>query len=114
MRHLNKVKTFSLLGGYRIRVTFRDGFTGKVDMWPAFEHPVGPMDEPFRDPEFFQQAFVDPELEVVTWPNGYDICSDLLRYYCELGRVCSDEEMNAHFCPQPETSALILHDQPNP
>jgi hypothetical protein len=30
-------------------------------------------------------------------PNGFDICPDVLRFWCENGRVCQDEETNAHF-----------------
>ena len=109
MKHDHAVKGVRPLGGYRLRVVFHDGYIGDVDLWPLFEHPVGPMGEPFRDLEFFQKASVDPELEVVTWPNGYDLCSDVLRYYCEQGRVTSRDEMNAYFNPE---SASVLHDKP--
>jgi hypothetical protein len=46
----------------------------------------------------------------VAWPNGYDIDPDVLRYYCELGRVCSYEELAAVF-EQPEHSPMILNDK---
>jgi hypothetical protein len=108
MSGLNKVKSFDLRGGYRVRVTFADGFTGEVDLQPLWTPPRGPLAEPFRDPSFFQRAFLDHG--TLSWPNSYDICSDVLRYYCELGRVTSREEMNAYF--NPETSPAVLHDKP--
>ncbi|MBI4663472.1 MAG: DUF2442 domain-containing protein [Verrucomicrobia bacterium] len=114
MRYLNKVKEFSLLGGYRIRVAFRDGYTGEVDLWALFEKPKGPLTEPFRDPSFFQKAFLDEG--TLSWPNSYDICSDVLRYYCEIGRVCADHELNAALDPgtnAPTSSALTLNDKPS-
>jgi len=107
-KYLNRVKEFVLLGGYRVRVGFRDGCTAEVDFWPLFESPRGPLFEPFRDPAFFQKAFLDEG--TLTWPNGYDICSDVLRYYCEQGRVTSRDQMNAYFTE--ETPAAVLRDQP--
>ena len=110
MKYLNKVKAFSLPGGYRVRVTFRDGHTGEVDLWPRFANPRGPLTEPFGDPAFLRRAFLDEG--TLAWPNGYDICSDVLRFYCEQGRVTTDEEMNAYFTE--ETAASVLHDKPKP
>ena len=106
----NAVKGARPVGDYRIRVVFRDGYIGEVDLWPIFEKPLGPMTEPFRDPEFFQRVAVDTEMGVVTWPNGYDICSDVLRYYCELGRVATRLELDAYF--DLETSLAVLNDKP--
>ena len=96
MKFLNEVKGVRPLGDYRLRVVFQDGFIGEVDLWPLFASRKGPLTEPFADRAFFQQVYVDPETRVVAWPNGYDICSDVLRYYCERGRVTSREEMNAY------------------
>ena len=114
MKYGNDVKEVLALGGYRLRVVFTDGFVGEVNMWPAFENPRGPMTLPFKDVAFFQQVKIDPELGVVSWPNGYDICSDVLRYYCELGRVSAREEMDAYFAPSAETAgrALVMNDKP--
>jgi hypothetical protein len=33
----------------------------------------------------------------VPLPNGYDICPDVLRHYCEIGRVCSQVETDNAF-----------------
>ncbi|MEP6663284.1 MAG: DUF2442 domain-containing protein [Verrucomicrobiota bacterium] len=108
MKYSNKVKAFTLLSDYRVRVTFNDGYDGEVDLWPLFEHPRGPMTEPFRSPSFFQKAFLDHG--ILSWPNSYDICADVLRYYCEQGRVTSKEEMNAYFNPEP---TFVLNDKPS-
>ena len=110
MKYLNDVKDVRPLGGHRLRVAFADGYIGEVDLRPLFEHPKGPMTEPLKDAEFFQRVSVDAESHVLTWPNGYDICSDVLRYYCEQGRVTSEEEMNAYFTQDAPTAAL--HDKP--
>ncbi len=87
MKFLNEAKNVSVIGRYRLRVIFKDGYVGEVDLWPLFANPKGPLTEAFKDPDFYQKAYVDPESDVVAWPNGYDICSDVLRYYCEQRRV---------------------------
>lgn len=110
MKFCNEVKDVQPLDGYRLRVVFKDGYAGEVDLWPLFAHPKGPLKEPFQNPEFFQKVYVDRETGVAAWPNGYDICSDVLRYYCEQGRATSREEMNAYFNPQ--TSTMVLNDKP--
>jgi hypothetical protein len=112
MKYNNSVKRVRPLGGYRLQVVFTDGFVAEVDLRALFEHPRGPIMEPFKDPAFCQNVFLDAD--TVSWPNGFDICSDVLRHYCELGRVCSREELNEYFNP---TSALVgapalaLHDK---
>ena len=70
-----------VLGPYIIEVTFRDGTQRRhdleSDLW-------GPVFEPLRDPAFFAQAAVDPELGTVVWPNGADLSPEFL-YYGEEG-----------------------------
>lgn len=36
------------------------------------------MAEPLRDPDYFRQMRVDPELGTVVWPNGFDLDPDVL------------------------------------
>jgi hypothetical protein len=108
MRCGNAIKGVRATGGYRLRVVFQDGYIGEVDLWPLFEKPRGPLTETFQDPAFFARVSVD--LDVAAWPNGYDIDPDVLRYYCELGRVCPREELAAAF-EQPELSPMTLNDK---
>lgn len=54
---------------------FHDGLEGSVDLSSEL---WGPMFEPLRNPEVFQQVKVDPELETVVWPNGADLAPDCL------------------------------------
>ena len=110
MKFGNAVREVRPAGGRRLRVVFQDGYIGELDLGPLLEHLRGPMVEPLHDPEFFQRVSVDPETEVVAWPNGFDICADVLRYYCERGRVTSREELDSYF--NPELSPAVLHDKP--
>jgi hypothetical protein len=54
---------------------FHDGLEGAVDLSGEL---WGPMFEPLKNPEVFQQVKVDPELETVVWPNGADLAPEFL------------------------------------
>jgi hypothetical protein len=56
-------------------VRFLDGTSGTVDL---SQELWGPMFEPLANPEVFDQARVDPELETVVWPNGADLAPEYL------------------------------------
>lgn len=46
-----------------------------INMRPFLE---GPVFEPLKDPAFFRLVRVDPDAGTVVWPNGTDICPDVL------------------------------------
>lgn len=73
-----RVKTVEPLEGYCVRLGFTDGTEKIVDLdkflW-------GPIFQPIReDRSLFLQAFVDPETRTLAWPNGADLCPDVLYY----------------------------------
>jgi hypothetical protein len=61
--------------GYTVRLTFTDGTRKDIDLAPFLK---GPIFEPLRDPAKFREVAVDPELGTIVWPNGADICPDVL------------------------------------
>ncbi len=68
------------LGNYRLFVRFEDGVEGELDLAPHLRfHGVF---EPLKDPEYFAQVRVDPELGSVAWPNGADLDPDVI--YAQL------------------------------
>ena len=112
MRYLNRIKGVRWLGEYRLKLVFRDGFVSELDLRPLVEKLRGPWEEALRDTAFFQRVTTDDR--TIVWPNEYDLCPDVLRYWCELGRVCSQEELDAAFNSHPaETSASVLNDKPS-
>ncbi len=55
-----------------------DGSRRQVDLEPYLR---GPIFAPVRErPEVFRQVRVDEELGTLVWPNGADICPDVLIY----------------------------------
>ena len=80
---MNRLLKIKALGDYRLAVNFTDGWVYEIDLTPVIDGPGIAAD--LADTALFQNAFVDHG--VLTWPNGYDICSDVLRAWCEAGRV---------------------------
>ena len=79
-------------GGFTLKLDYSDGLAASVDFTPTL---WGEICEPLQDPIYFALAAVDGN--TVTWPNGFDICPDVLRFWAESGRVTSQEETDAHF-----------------
>jgi len=60
----------------RLQLIFEDGVEGIADL-NSIVHFRGVF-ELLRDPDFFRQVRIDPELGTVVWPNGADIDPDVL------------------------------------
>ena len=58
-----------LVGLYTLRVTLNDGTQQVIDFEPVL---YGEMYSPLRDPRFFNQVRLDPEIRTLVWPNGAD------------------------------------------
>ena len=63
------------LPNFHLWLRFLDGTSGTVDL---SQELWGPMFEPLTNPDVFDQASVDPELETVVWPNGADLAPEFL------------------------------------
>jgi hypothetical protein len=64
-----------VIGEHKLRVTFKDGLAGDIDLTGRQWRGVS---EPLADPAFFAQAYVDPEIRTVAWPNGFDMAPETL------------------------------------
>jgi hypothetical protein len=67
------------LGGYRLYLRYADGATGELDLMPLLQFTG--IFEPLRDPQFFAQVRVNPDIGTIVWPNGADLCPDVLRHH---------------------------------
>lgn len=95
MRPPQKITDCRVAGDHTLELTFADGFTGRL----AFDEVLwGPVFEPLKDPAFFQRVKVEDD--TIRWPNNADFCPDVLRCWCEAGRVLSPEETDACFPSQ--------------
>jgi hypothetical protein len=66
-----RVKTLSVLPGYRLAVTFQDGASGTADLSSVTTSADAGIFAALADPRVFEQAYLD--LGVVMWPNGADL-----------------------------------------
>jgi hypothetical protein len=91
--YLEKVTAIEPLGGYRLRVTFADRFTGECDLSPLLQ-VGGPVFEPWRDEEFFRRGW-RLEYGVPEWGDDLDLSPGSLRAWCEAGRFLDWDETDA-------------------
>ncbi len=88
---------------YRLRITFPDGFTGEFDAEPL---RWGDMFAPLKDRALFTQ--VKAENGTIFWPNGADLCPDVLYGWCKVGRVLSHEAHHESFRLRADPSAVHI------
>ncbi|MCP9914866.1 DUF2442 domain-containing protein [Cyanobium sp. ATX 6F1] len=70
------VTSAQVIAGHRLLLHFDDGTHGEVDM---AEQLTGPIFEELLDPDQFKEAYLDPELRTVCWPNGADFAPEFLK-----------------------------------
>lgn len=66
---IHRVRSYAIVGGYTLRVTFDDGTEQVIDFEPML---AGELFGPLRDPEVFRRVRLDPEVNTLVWPNGAD------------------------------------------
>jgi hypothetical protein len=71
-----RIRSVLPLDGFQVRLGFTDGTERTVDLEPYLR---GPVFETLRqDLDFFRSVQIDEELGTVVWPNGADLCPDVL------------------------------------
>ena len=106
MRYGNRMKDVRALGNYLLKLTFEDEFEAELDLAPLVNNAAWGLLRPLQNPDEFAKVRI--ENGTLAFTTGYDICPDVLRYWCEIGRVCSQEELDAAFAP----AAMELRDKP--
>ena len=69
------VMSATYVSGYVVRLKFRDGIAGEIDLSSEL---TGPMFESLRKLENFKQFKVHPEFHTLVWPNGADLAPEFL------------------------------------
>ncbi len=69
-------------GDYRFTLRFADGVRAELD-FSALIRQAG-IFEALRDRQTFRHALIDPESQTLVWPNGADVCPDVL-YHLATG-----------------------------
>jgi hypothetical protein len=76
MREIPRVTSVQAIGSSKVRVTFKDGIEGDVDLSDIID--TGPVFEPLRDPAYFQTVRLSRTLGTIVWPNGADVAPETL------------------------------------
>src|SRR5438105_3108484 len=87
-----RVTAIEPIGGYRVKVTFADGFSGDIDLAPLLS--CGPIFKPLRNLDFFRRVTITSD-GVPEWLDDLDLSPDSLRVWCEAGRFMDYEETDA-------------------
>ena len=64
------------LDGFRLALTFEGGERREIDLGPILSFKG--VFEPLRDPDYFRQVRINPDVGTIVWPNNADICPDVL------------------------------------
>ncbi|MBI5864751.1 MAG: DUF2442 domain-containing protein [Planctomycetes bacterium] len=64
------------LAGYELALTFDGGEQRRVDVSRLVDFRG--IFERLRDPAYFRQVSVNKEIGTIVWPNGADLCPDVL------------------------------------
>jgi len=75
----------------KLELSFADGLKAVVDMEKVIQTFDGVF-APLKDPDFFRQVKVDPEIGTIVWPNGADVCPDVLYSYASGKPIIVDGE----------------------
>jgi hypothetical protein len=64
------------LNNYQLHLRFEDNLEGIIDLQQQIE--FSGVFEPLKNPDYFAQVKVNPELGTIQWPNGADLDPDVL------------------------------------
>ncbi len=88
---LPRVTDVNHVKDFRLQLRFSDGTVAEIDFRRQIEGRGGVF-APLQEVDYFRQVTVDHEAGTLVWPNGVDLCPDVL-YAEATGR--SIEEMDA-------------------
>jgi hypothetical protein len=71
-----RIRTVTPLDGRRVRLGLTDGSERTVDLRPLLVGHV--FEAVIADDAVFRSVAVDEELGTIVWPNGADLCPDVL------------------------------------
>ena len=88
-----RVTCLAHAGEYRLELIFEDGLKSVVDFKSRIMGRGG-VCSLLHDVAYCKQAKIDPDLQTIVWPNGADICPDVL-YSLAAGRPLPDAHAEA-------------------
>lgn len=71
-----EIKKAKYISGFTLWLSFDDGTEGNVDLEKSL---WGPVFEPLKDIDKFQQVSLSESLHTITWPNDADFAPEFLK-----------------------------------
>jgi hypothetical protein len=75
----------------KLDLVFADGLQAIVDMDRVIKSYTGVFAKLTSD-TYFRQVKVDPELGTIVWPNGADVCPDVLYSFASGAPIIVNDE----------------------
>jgi hypothetical protein len=76
---LARVTAVAHVGNHVLDLEFSDGTHGLVDLRSRIVGRPGLL-AALEDVEYFKLVRLDPEAGTISWPNGVDLCPDMLHH----------------------------------
>ena len=93
MRHeFRRIVSFEVIADGVLKLEFDCGTRRKIDLTPIM---FGSLFSKLKNPDFFKQASLDPEVGTVYWPNGADFDPDTLFHWDEYIHSLSSHQQSA-------------------
>ena len=73
-----RIKKVDYISDYKLALTFTDKKVKIVDLGKYKDKGPDTVFYPFRDLDFFKSVKVDKHTGTIVWPNGVDLCPDVL------------------------------------
>lgn len=75
---LRRIRKVEYIEDYKLRLTFNDKKKKIVDLKELSNYGPETVFYPFRNIEFFKSVKLDKQFGTIIWPNGVDLCPDVL------------------------------------
>lgn len=73
-----RVKKVDYVEDYKLALTFTDKKVKIIDLAKYSNRAPDTVFHPFKDLDFFRSVKVDKHTGTIVWPNGVDLCPDVL------------------------------------
>lgn len=94
-----RIKKVDYLSDYKLMLKFTDNETKIVDLKKYNNRGPETVFYPFRNIEFFKSVRLDKHTGTIVWPNGADLCPDVLYNIGKNVEECKPKKHDRKYSP---------------